>query len=101
MPWTVYIIQTSSGKFYTGITTNLQRRFFDHKYTKKGARFFHTSSPKEIVFEELYPNRSEASKREAAIKKMNRAEKQLLIMAKKNSPLTNLKTCEGMKTASN
>ena len=72
--WTVYIIQTKVGKLYTGITTDLTRRFKAHK-NQKGARFFRFSDPENIVYLELQPNRSEASKREAYIKKLNRKEK--------------------------
>lgn len=72
--WEVYIIQASSGKLYTGITNDLNRRFSDHN-SQKGARFFHFSKPEKIVFREPHPNRSEASKREIAIKKLSRAQK--------------------------
>lgn len=89
--WVVYIIQSESRKLYTGITTNLERRFDEHqKGQKKGARFFHFSKAKKIVFCERHPNRSEASKRESAIKKMNRTDKIYLIESsrpeKKSSP---------------
>ena len=77
--WKVYIIQTKSGKFYTGITNNLERRFDAHQKQQKGARFFHFSGPEKIVFSESHPNRSAASKREIAIKKMSRKEKIELI----------------------
>ena len=73
--WIVYIIETKSGKLYTGITTNLERRLKAHKTGKKGARFFNFSSPERVLFSQVHPNRSEASKREAAIKKMNRQTK--------------------------
>lgn len=73
--WVVYIIQTESGNLYTGITNNLKRRFEDHRKGQKGARFFHFSPPKKILYYESRPNRSEASKRERAIKKMSRKEK--------------------------
>jgi putative endonuclease len=82
--WNVYIIETSSGKLYTGITNNLKKRFFDHLNTKKGARFFHFSSPKKIVFCQPQANRSEASKKEYAIKKMDRLEKLLIIDSNQN-----------------
>lgn len=78
-PWEVYIIETTSGKLYTGITNHLDQRFNDHQSGKKGAKFFRISKPKSIVFREKHPNRSEASKRESAIKKMSRAEKLELI----------------------
>ncbi len=73
--WTVYIIKTESGKFYTGITKDIKRRFSNHKQQKGGARFFRISEPSEIVFQEFHPNRSEATKREMEIKKMSRQEK--------------------------
>jgi putative endonuclease len=79
MSWEVYIIQTQSGKLYTGITINLDRRFIEHQQRKKGARFFRFSEPGQIVFRESHPNRSEATKREIEIKKMTRKEKLLLI----------------------
>jgi putative endonuclease len=79
MTWEVYIIQAKSGKFYTGITNDLKRRFEAHRTQRKGARFFHFSSPEKIVFREAQPNRSEASKREILIKKMKREEKVTLI----------------------
>lgn len=76
--WVVYIIETLSGKLYTGITNDLERRFNAHK-NGVGARFFKFSDPKKILFQEAHPNRSEASKREAAIKKLTRKEKLILI----------------------
>lgn len=72
--WFVYIIQAKSGKLYTGITNDMERRLAAHA-SKKGARFFHFSGPEKVLFQELHPNRSEAAKREMAIKKMNRKEK--------------------------
>lgn len=77
--WKVYIIQAESGKLYTGITNDLEKRFASHLGEKKGARFFHFSSPEKIVYTEPQPDRSHASIREAAIKKMTRQEKLALI----------------------
>lgn len=77
--WIVYIIKTESGKLYTGITNNLERRFNAHLKKKTGAKFFRISTPDCIVYQEQHPNRSEASKREFLIKKMNRIQKISLI----------------------
>ena len=77
--WEVYMIQTESGKLYTGITNNMARRFEAHQSKRSGARFFHFSSPEHIVFREIHPNRSGASKREIAIKKLTKADKLALI----------------------
>lgn len=79
LDWVVYVIETKSGKLYTGITNDLERRFSEHQTGNKGARFFHLSEPERVRYKEFYPNRSEASKRESAIKKMSRQEKLDLI----------------------
>jgi putative endonuclease len=44
--WFVYIIEADNGKLYTGITTDLSRRFKQHQQHNGGARFFHTSAAK-------------------------------------------------------
>lgn len=76
--WEVYIIETEDGTLYTGITTDLERRFSEHA-SSKGARFFRTSPPKALLFRERHPSRASASKREAEIKKLSRAQKLALI----------------------
>lgn len=75
--WWVYMIETVSGKLYTGITTDVERRFAEHCSGPKnrGAKFFRSDKPKDIVYIEQCIGRSDASKREAAIKKLSRREK--------------------------
>lgn len=77
--WEVYIIQAKSGKLYTGITTDLDRRFGDHQKGVKGARFFRFSQAEKILFREPHLNRSRATQREIQIKKMSRPAKWELI----------------------
>jgi putative endonuclease len=77
--WFVYIVEAENGHFYTGITTDLARRFSEHQSKQTGARFFNTSPAKKMVFNEPQPDRSSASKREAAIKKLSRKAKIVLI----------------------
>ena len=84
--WQVYIIKTNMGKLYTGITTDISRRFSEHK-KNKGAKYFRLESPKEIVFLEVCKNRSEATKRELEIKKFNRSKKLKLIKRELKSHL--------------
>ncbi|ATH08929.1 endonuclease [Halobacteriovorax marinus] len=79
MLWFVYILETTSGKFYTGITTDVERRFNEHASGKKGAKFFRSNRPKRVVHIEEYENRSLASKREWEIKQLSRKEKEHLI----------------------
>jgi putative endonuclease len=80
--WFVYIIEADNGKLYTGITTDLSRRFEQHRNQSGGARFFHTSPARKLVYHETHPDRSSASKREAAIKKLNRQAKLALIRSR-------------------
>lgn len=79
MSWVVYIVQAKSGKLYTGITNDLKRRLQAHEKKQKGAKFFHFSEVDQLVYQEAHPNRSEASKRESAIKKLTRTQKLNLI----------------------
>jgi len=69
MNWSVYIIRCSDNTLYTGISTDVQRRFRQHA-GKSGAKYFRRCQPLSIVFIEPGHSRSSASKREAAIKKM-------------------------------
>ena len=77
--WYVYIIQTVSGKLYTGITTDTERRFNEHLSGKGGAKFFRSDPAHKMVYVEKMKNRSLASKREAAIKCLSRIKKMELI----------------------
>jgi len=77
--WIVYIIETHSGKLYTGITTDLERRFREHAEGRKGARFFRGSPPARILYREKQPDRSQATIRERAIKSLSRKAKLALI----------------------
>ena len=81
--WFVYIIQNEKGHYYTGITTDLERRFKEHAGSKKGAKFFNTGAPVEMVFTKKFANRSLASKFECSVKKLTRNEKILLISKKR------------------
>ena len=72
--WWVYMILCSDNTYYTGITTNLERRFDQHK-TGKGAKYFYGRQPVKFVFKENGHDRSSASQREAAIKSLTRQQK--------------------------
>lgn len=78
--WSVYIISCSDGSFYTGITTNVSRRFQQHQQGQ-GAKYFRSRQPSEIVFIESGHCRSSATQREITIKKMKRSDKLRLIAA--------------------
>ena len=77
--WFVYIIRASDQTLYTGITTDPVRRLAEHQSGKAGAKFFRGRSAIEMVYVEASDNRSTASIREAAIKKLSRSQKLTLI----------------------
>ena len=76
--WYVYIIRASDDSLYTGVTTDIERRFQEHG-TQRGAKFFCGRSPVAIEYREAFANRSNAQKREAEIKMLSRLEKLALI----------------------
>ncbi len=76
--WHVYIILCSDNSLYTGITTDMERRFRQHG-EGKGARYFRGRQPLRVVYREDGHSRSSAGRRENLIKAMTRAEKQLLV----------------------
>ena len=83
MEWNVYIILCQDKSLYTGITTDVDRRFEQHA-TGKGARYFYGHKPMQVVYVEPSHTRSSASKRESEIKKLKKADKQLLISSQRN-----------------
>ena len=76
----LYILQCADGSLYTGITTDLARRFGEHAQGAKGAKYTSAHAPKKIVYQREFPNRSSASIEEARIKKLRREEKLKLIV---------------------
>ena len=76
--WCVYVIRCSDNSLYTGITTDIDRRFQQHA-DGTGAKYFRGRSPEQIVYLENGHNRSSASTREKQIKTMTRPEKDILV----------------------
>jgi len=77
--WIVYILECSDKTLYTGITTNLEKRLEQHNHGQDGAKYTRPRRPVKCLYHEKQPNRSEATKREFAIKKLNRSDKMKLI----------------------
>jgi len=74
----VYILKCSDDTYYTGWTTDINRRLLVHQ-DKKGAKYTKARIPVELVYFETFNTKSEALKREIAIKKLTREKKILLI----------------------
>lgn len=76
--WHVYMLETGNRALYTGITNDLARRLAAHR-NGTGARFTKAFGVKRMVYQVECATRSEALKREAAIKKLPRAQKLELV----------------------
>ncbi|MEZ5918885.1 MAG: GIY-YIG nuclease family protein [Alphaproteobacteria bacterium] len=74
MGWVVYILECADGTFYTGITNDLDNRIEAHE-AGRGAKYTKGRGPFRLVYTEECPTRSEASRREIQIKKLNRRAK--------------------------
>tara|TARA_R110000803_G_scaffold156115_1_gene220668 strand:- start:13 stop:261 length:249 start_codon:yes stop_codon:yes gene_type:complete len=77
--WYVYIVKCSDNSLYTGITVDLERRVEEHNTSNKGAKYTKSRRPVHLVYSETQQDRSSASKRESAIKKLSRSEKLILL----------------------
>ena len=78
--WLIYILECVDSSLYCGITNNLEKRLKQHKgEIKGGAKYTRSHWPCKLVYKEKSASRSEASQREAIIKKMSKDEKQALI----------------------
>lgn len=73
------MIRTSDAQVYTGITTDMARRWREHESGKAGARYFRGRKPVQLCYLEEEHNRSTASQREYAIKSLSATAKKHLI----------------------
>jgi putative endonuclease len=73
-----YIVECADGTFYTGWTTDPERRVIQHN-KGTGAKYTSTRRPVKLVYLEEQQNRTDAMRRELAIKKLKRAQKSKLI----------------------
>jgi len=80
MEWQVYILLCTDYSLYTGITNDLARRLRAHG-GRRGAKYFRGRRPLAVVYLESGHSRSSASRREAALKRLSRADKMALIAA--------------------
>ncbi|MDP3970555.1 MAG: GIY-YIG nuclease family protein [bacterium] len=82
--YSVYILLCADGSLYTGMTSDVQRRFEQHK-AGKASHYTRSHKVKKIAYQEQIGTRGDALKREAVIKKMSRVDKLELIKQKKKN----------------
>ena len=78
--WYVYLLRCGDGSLYAGATTDLSRRVAAHT-RGAGSRYTRSRLPVELVWTARAAGRSAALRREAALKRLTRAEKLRLVAA--------------------
>ncbi len=77
-PWIVYLLRCRDGSLYCGITNDLPKRLMAHA-AGKASRYTRSRLPVRLAYQEPQPTKSQALKREAAIKRLPRARKLALL----------------------
>ena len=87
--WYLYVLRCADGSLYTGITTDVERRFAVHQ-SGKGAKYTRGRGPLEIAYQEVCADHSDALKREYAFKQLSREQKlSFLARAAKGEKMAN------------
>ena len=73
-----YILRCKDGTLYTGWTNQLEKRIRDHN-EGVGAKYTRARRPVELVYYERFETKEEAMKREYAIKRLSKNEKEKII----------------------
>jgi putative endonuclease len=74
----VYILECGDGTYYTGWTTDLKKREQTHN-SGKGAKYTRSRLPVKVIYFEEFATSAEAHKREWALKRLTRKEKENLV----------------------
>lgn len=77
--WYLYILRCGDGTLYTGITTDVEKRFRAHSQGK-GAKYTRGRGPLQLAYQEACGSHADALRREAAVKRLNREQKEQMIM---------------------
>lgn len=76
--WSVYMVRTAEGALYTGISTDVERRFAQHA-KGLGAKFLRGRAPLELVYRLRIGDRSLAQRVEPRLKALSKAQKEALV----------------------
>jgi len=76
--WFLYMVRCRDGKLYTGIATNVDRRFAEHQ-SGKGAKYLRGRAPLKLAFKKRIGSRSLALKVERLIKRLPKNKKERVV----------------------
>ncbi len=80
----IYIVECADGTWYTGWTTDLEKRVKTHN-SGKGAKYTRCRLPVRLIYYEELGTQVEAQRREYAVKRLTRAQKEALVREKKEA----------------
>lgn len=81
--WSVYMIRCADNSLYTGVSTDVERRFQEHlNGDAKSAKYLKGKGPLSLAFQWHIGSRSEAQKAECQIKKLSKQQKEKIIQDK-------------------
>lgn len=75
--WFCYLLECADGTLYTGITNDLDKRLAAHN-GGSASKYTRVRLPVRLAYAEPHPDRASASRREAALKKLDRSAKLVL-----------------------
>ncbi len=85
LDWYLYLVRCHDGSLYTGITTNVARRFAEHQENNgAGAKYLRGKGPLMLVFQKKLGSRSLALGVENRVKKLSKVRKEELIRDSKH-----------------
>ena len=77
--WYLYTLLCADGTYYTGVTTDIQRRLNEHNTSPKGAKYTKTRRPAKLIYSKYFIDRSSAQKAEYKFKRLTRKQKEKII----------------------
>jgi len=77
--WYMYVLQCNDESLYTGITTDVSRRLYEHNSTRRGAKYTRGRRPVALIYVKKYETRSLAQRAECRFKKLKRSQKLRII----------------------
>ena len=75
----MYVIRCSDGSLYTGITTDVKRRFLEHQGSSRGSKYLRGKAPLQLVLKKKIGERCLALKVEGRVKKLTKIKKEMLV----------------------
>ncbi len=78
--WHLYLIRCRDGSLYTGIATDVARRFEEHVGPgNKGSKYLRGRGPLKLVYQTAFEDRSRASRAEYRVKRLTKAQKEAIV----------------------